>query len=65
LGKHNCDWPQANDRVFSTKPVRIFKRSSVREIIVEGETGFIVEEIDRAAEAVGKNRADQACQLSP
>ena len=26
---------------------------SVPEIIVEGETGFIVEDIDRAVEAVG------------
>ena len=39
---------------MSTKPLRIFDRGSVKEIIVEGETGFIVEDIDRAVEAVGK-----------
>ena len=54
LGKHNRDWPQANDRAFSTEPLRIFRRGSVPEIIVEGETGFLVEDIDRAVEAVGK-----------
>ena len=32
----------------------IFRRGSVPEIIVEGETGFLVEDIDRAVEAVGK-----------
>jgi hypothetical protein len=31
-----------------------FPCGSVPEIIVEGETGFIVEDIDRAVEAVGK-----------
>ena len=35
-------------------PVIGFPRGSVPEIIVEGETGFIVEDIDRAVEAVGK-----------
>ena len=31
-----------------------FPCGSVPELIVEGETGFIVEDIDRAVEAVGK-----------
>jgi len=31
-----------------------FPCGSVPEIIVEGETGFIVDDIDRAVEAVGK-----------
>jgi hypothetical protein len=31
-----------------------FPCDSVPEIIVEGETGFMVEDIDRALEAVGK-----------
>src|SRR5258707_15429116 len=31
-----------------------FPCGSVPEIIVEGETGFMVEDIDRAVEAVGK-----------
>jgi hypothetical protein len=31
-----------------------FPRGSVPEIIVEGETGFIVEDTDRAVEAVGR-----------
>jgi len=35
-------------------PVIGFPCGSVPEIIVEGETGFIVEDIDRAVEAVGK-----------
>ena len=33
---------------------RLVPCGSVPEIIVEGETGFIVEDIDRAVEAVGK-----------
>ena len=33
---------------------RLIPCGSVPEIIVEGETGFIVEDIDRAVEAVGK-----------
>ena len=37
LGKHYCDWPQANDHAFSTKPLRIFHRGLVPEIIVEGD----------------------------
>ena len=35
-------------------PVIGFPSGSVPEIIVEGETGFIVEDIDSAVEAVGK-----------
>ena len=35
-------------------PVIGFHCGSVPEIIVEGEVGFIVEDIDRAVEAVGK-----------
>jgi glycosyltransferase involved in cell wall biosynthesis len=31
-----------------------FRRGSVPEFIVEGETGFIVDDIDRAVKAVGK-----------
>jgi len=31
-----------------------FSCGSVPEIIIQGETGFIVEDIDRAVEAVGK-----------
>ena len=33
---------------------RLIPCGSVPEIIVEGETGFMVEDIDRAVEAVGK-----------
>src|SRR5712671_4316021 len=33
---------------------RLIPRGSIPEIIVEGETGFMVEDIDRAVEAVGK-----------
>jgi hypothetical protein len=33
---------------------RLIPGGSVPEIIVEGETGFIAEDIDRAVEAVGK-----------
>ena len=35
-------------------PVIDFPCGSVPEIIVEGETAFMVENIDRAVEAVGK-----------
>jgi hypothetical protein len=43
----------------------VFHRDSVPEIIVEGETGFIVEDIDRAVEAVGKIEQNESCALLP
>ena len=50
LGKHNCDWPQANDRAFSTKPLRI--STAVRSPkYCRRRSGFIVENTGRA---VGK-----------
>ncbi|PYL46408.1 MAG: glycosyl transferase, partial [Verrucomicrobia bacterium] len=53
------DWPEPFGLVMIEAlacgtPVIGFLRGSVPEIIVEGETGFIVEDIDRAAEAVAK-----------
>jgi glycosyltransferase involved in cell wall biosynthesis len=53
------DWPEPFGLVMiealaSGTPVIAFPSGSVPEIIVEGETGFIVEDIDRAVEAVGK-----------
>jgi glycosyltransferase involved in cell wall biosynthesis len=34
--------------------INVFRAVHLRKIIVEGETGFLVEDIDRAVEAVGK-----------
>ena len=53
------DWPEPFGLVMIEAlacgtPVIGFPRGSVPEIIVEGETGFIVEDIDRAVEAVRK-----------
>jgi glycosyltransferase involved in cell wall biosynthesis len=53
------DWPEPFGSVMIEAsacgtPVIGFPRGSVPEIIVEGETGFIVEDIDPAVEAVGK-----------
>ena len=53
------DWPEPFGLVMIEAlacgtPVIGFPSGSVPEIIVEGETGFIVEDIDSAVEAVGK-----------
>jgi len=53
------DWPEPFGLVMIEAlacgtPVIGFPCGSVPEIIVEGETGFLVEDIDRAVEAVGK-----------
>src|SRR5947207_6604700 len=53
------DWPEPFGLVMIEAlacgtPVIGFPSCSVPEIIVEGETGFIVDDIDRAVEAVGK-----------
>src|SRR5205814_9556068 len=53
------DWPEPFGLVMIEAlacgtPVIGFPCGSVPEIIVEGETGFIVEDIDRAVEAGGK-----------
>src|SRR5207253_5852361 len=53
------DWPEPFGLVMIEAmacgtPVIAFPCGSVPEIIVEGETGFMVEDIDRAVEAVGK-----------
>ena len=53
------DWPEPFGLVMIEAlacgtPVIAFPCGSVPEIIVEGETGFLVEDIDRAVEAVGK-----------
>ena len=48
--RQRCNSP----RLGCGTPVIGFRCGSVPEIIVEGETGFIVDDIDRAVEAVGK-----------
>ena len=53
------DWPEPFGLVMIEAlacgtPVIGFPRGSVPEIIVDGETGFIIEDIDRAVKAVGK-----------
>jgi glycosyltransferase involved in cell wall biosynthesis len=53
------DWPEPFGLVMIEAfacgtPVIGFSCGSVPEIIVDGETGFIVDDIDRAVEAVGK-----------
>jgi len=54
-----ADWPEPFGLVMIEAlawgtPVMGFPCGSVPEIIAEGETGFMVEDIDRAVEAVGK-----------
>jgi hypothetical protein len=46
--------PKKRCHESSASTINRFPCGSVPEIIVEGETGFIVEDIDRAVEAVGK-----------
>ena len=60
-GKTCCRWWQIpsrfariDGRSHCLDYWRLIQCSSVPEIIVEGETGFIVDDIDRAVEAVGK-----------
>ena len=48
------DWQEQNGRSRCLDYWRLIPCGSVPEIIVEGETGFLVEDIDRAVEAVGK-----------
>jgi hypothetical protein len=50
-------WKRGSFRIGSQIGIdywRLIQCSSVPEIIVEGETGFLVEDIDRAVEAVRK-----------
>src|SRR5262249_31904509 len=53
------DWPEPFGLVMIEAlacgtPVIAFRRGSVSEVIVEGETGFIVDDIEGAVEAVNK-----------
>jgi len=53
------DWPEPFGLVMIEAlacgtPVIAFRRGSVPEVITDGLTGFIVDDVDQAVEAVGK-----------
>lgn len=50
------------EALASGTPVIAFRRGSVSEVIMEGETGFIVDDIEGAVEGVNKiGQIDRAC----